>query len=148
VLAAFANSLGLIAVADWIVVEAGRRLLAPVEVQCGLMLVIATFGLGVNLAAFALLRRGHPENLNVQGALLHVIGDLLGSIGAIGAALVIVWTGWTPIDPLLSLAVALLIVRSGWLLLRRSAHILLEGAPDWLEVDELRGGDRGDTRDP
>jgi cobalt-zinc-cadmium efflux system protein len=148
VLAAFANSLGLIAVADWIVIEAGRRLLAPVEVQCGLMLVIATFGLGVNLAAFALLRRGHPENLNVQGALLHVIGDLLGSIGAIGAALVIVWTGWTPIDPLLSLAVALLIVRSGWLLLRRSAHILLEGAPDWLEVDELRGGDRGDTRDP
>ena len=74
----------------------------------------------------------------MQGAILHVLGDLLGSIGAIVAALVIIWTGWTPIDPLLSLAVALLIVRSGWLLLRRSAHILLEGAPDWLEIDELR----------
>jgi cobalt-zinc-cadmium efflux system protein len=138
VLAAFVNSLGLIAVAGWIVIEAVRRLLTPVEVQGGLMLVIAAFGLLVNLAAFALLRRGDPENLNVQGALLHVVGDLLGSIGAIGAALVIIWTGWTPIDPLLSVAVALLIVRSGWLLLRRAAHILLEGAPDWLEVDELR----------
>jgi cobalt-zinc-cadmium efflux system protein len=66
------------------------------------MLVIAAFGLVVNLAAFALLRRGDPENLNVQGALLHVVGDLLGSIGAIVAALVIIATGWTPIDPLLS----------------------------------------------
>jgi cobalt-zinc-cadmium efflux system protein len=138
VLAAFVNSLGLIAVSGWIVIEAGRRLLAPVAVHGGLMAVIAGLGLLVNLAAFALLRRGDPENLNVQGAILHVLGDLLGSIGAIVAALVIIWTGWTPIDPLLSLAVALLIVRSGWLLLRRSAHILLEGAPDWLEVDELR----------
>jgi cobalt-zinc-cadmium efflux system protein len=138
VLAAFVNSLGLIAVAGWIVIEAVRRLLTPVEVQGGLMLVIAAFGLLVNLAAFALLRRGDAENLNVQGALVHVVGDLLGSIGAIGAALVIIWRGWTPIDPLLSLAVALLIVRTGWLLLRRSAHILLEGAPDWLEIDELR----------
>ena len=102
------------------------------------MLVIAGLGLLINLAALALLRRGDRENLNVQGAILHVVGGLLGSIGAIVAALVIIWTGWTPIDPLLSLAVALLIVRSGWLLLRRSAHILLEGAPDWLEIDELR----------
>ncbi len=138
VLAAFVNSLGLIAVAGWIVIEAGRRLLSPVEVQGGLMLVIAGLGLLINLAALALLRRGDRENLNVQAAILHVLGDLLGSIGAIVAALAIIWTGWTPIDPLLSLAIALLIVRSGWLLLRRSAHILLEGAPDWLEIDELR----------
>jgi cobalt-zinc-cadmium efflux system protein len=105
VLAAFVNSLGLIAIAGWIAIEAGRRLLAPVEVQGGLMLAIAGLGLLVNLAAFA-LRRGDPENLNIQGAILHVLGDLLGSIGAIVAALVIIWTGWTPIDPLLSLAVA------------------------------------------
>jgi cobalt-zinc-cadmium efflux system protein len=96
----------------------------------------------VNLAAFALLRRGDPDNLNLQDAILHVVGDLLGSIGATVAALVIIRTGWTPIDPLLSLAVALLIVRSGWLLLHRSAHILLEGAPEWLEIDELRAAVR------
>jgi cobalt-zinc-cadmium efflux system protein len=138
VLAAFVNSLALIAIAGWIVIEAARRLLAPVAVQGGLMLAIAGLGLLVNLAALALLRRGDHENLNVQGAILHVLGDLLGSLAAIVAALVIIGTGWTPIDPLLSLAVALLIVRSGWRLLRRSAHILLEGAPDWLEVAELR----------
>jgi cobalt-zinc-cadmium efflux system protein len=67
-----------------------------------------------------------------------VLGDMLGSIAAILAALVILWTGWTPIDPLLSLLVAALILRSAWKLLGRSAHILLEGAPDWLDVDELR----------
>jgi cobalt-zinc-cadmium efflux system protein len=138
VLAAFVNSLALIAIAGWIVIEAGRRLFAPVEVLGGLMLAIAGAGLLVNLAALALLRQGDRENLNVHGAILHVLGDLLGSLAAIAAALVIIWTGWTPIDPLLSLAVALLIVRSGWLLLRRSAHILLEGAPDWLDVGELR----------
>ena len=138
VLAAFVNSLALIAIAGWIVIEAVRRLLAPVEVLGGLMLVIALLGLLVNLVAFALLRRGDPENLNLQGAMLHVIGDLLGSVAAILAALVIVWTGWTPIDPLLSVLVAALILRSAWLLLRCSAHILLEGAPDWLEIDDLR----------
>jgi cobalt-zinc-cadmium efflux system protein len=69
---------------------------------------------------------------------LHVLGDLLGSVAAIVAALVILWTGWTPIDPLLSLLVAGLILRSAWGLLRKSAHILLEGAPDWLDVAELR----------
>jgi cobalt-zinc-cadmium efflux system protein len=103
-----------------------------------MMLAIAGLGLLVNLAAFAILRGGDRENLNMQGATLHVLGDLLGSIAAIVAGLVIVATGWMPIDPLLSLLVALLILRSAWLLLRRSAHILLEGAPDWLEIDDLR----------
>ena len=138
VLAAFVNGLALVAIVGWIAIEAVRRLFAPVEVLGGLMLTIAVLGLLVNLAAFAILRRGDSENLNVQGAVLHVLGDLLGSVAAIVAALVIFWTGWTPIDPLLSLLVALLILRSAWRLLRRSAHILLEGAPDWLEVAELR----------
>jgi cobalt-zinc-cadmium efflux system protein len=138
VLAAFVNGLALVAIVGWIGIEAVRRLMAPVEVLGGLMLAIAVLGLLVNLVAFAILRGGDRENLNLQGAVLHVLGDLLGSVAAIVAALVIVWTGWTPIDPLLSLFVALLILRSAWLLLRRSAHILLEGAPDWLEMDELR----------
>jgi cobalt-zinc-cadmium efflux system protein len=138
VLAAFVNGLTLVGIVGWIAIEAVRRLFAPVEVLGGLMLAIAIIGLGVNLVAFWILRRGDSENLNVQGAALHVLGDLLGSIAAILAALVILWTGWTPIDPLLSLLVAVLILRSAWKLLGKSAHILLEGAPDWLDVAELR----------
>jgi cobalt-zinc-cadmium efflux system protein len=138
VLAAFVNGITLIAIVGWILIEALRRLLAPVEVLGGLMLVIAALGLLVNLVAFWVLHGGDQENLNLRGAALHVLGDLLGSVAAIVAGLVIVWTGWTPIDPLLSLLVALLILRSAWMLVRRSGHILLEGTPDWLDVDQLR----------
>jgi cobalt-zinc-cadmium efflux system protein len=138
VLAAFVNGITLIAIVGWIAIEAARRLLAPIEVLGGLMLVIAVLGLLVNLAAFWILHSGDRENLNIRGAALHVLGDLLGSVAAIGAGLVILWTGWTPIDPLLSLLVALLILRSAWLLVPKSAHILLEGTPDWLDVDQLR----------
>ena len=138
VLAAFVNGLALVAIVGWIAIEAVRRLFDPVEVLGGLMLAIAALGLLVNLAAFAILRRGDRANLNVQGAILHVLADLLGSVAALVAALVIVWTGWAPIDPLLSLLVAALILNSAWRLLRKSAHILLEGAPDWLDDAELR----------
>jgi cobalt-zinc-cadmium efflux system protein len=138
VLAAFVNGITLIAIVGWILIEAMRRLLAPVEVLGGLMLVIAVLGLLVNLVAFWILHGGDQENLNLRGAALHVLGDLLGSVAAIVAGLVIVWTGWTPIDPLLSLLVALLILRSAWMLVRRSGHILLEGTPDWLDVNQLR----------
>lgn len=138
VLAAFVNGLALVAIVGWIAIEAVRRLFDPVEVLGGLMLAIAALGLLVNLAAFAILRRSDRANLNVQGAILHVLADLLGSVAALVAALVIVWTGWAPIDPLLSLLVAALILNSAWRLLRKSAHILLEGAPDWLDDAELR----------
>src|SRR5512132_3323871 len=140
VLAAFVNGVALIAVVGWIAIEAIRRLLAPVAVEGGLMLVIAGLGLLVNMAAFAILHGGERENLNIRGAALHVLGDLLGSVAAIVAGGVIYATGWTPIDPLLSVLVALLILRSAWLLVRKSAHIRLEGAPDWLDVDELKEG--------
>jgi cobalt-zinc-cadmium efflux system protein len=101
------------------------------------MLAVASAGLGVNLAAFLVLR-GSARNLNVRGAAVHVLGDLLGSLAAIAAASVILATGWTPIDPLLSLLVAALVLRSALDLTRRAAHILLEGAPDWLDLDQLR----------
>jgi cobalt-zinc-cadmium efflux system protein len=140
VLAAFVNGAALIAVVAWIAVEAASRLLAPVPVLGGPTLVIAAVGLLVNLVAFAVLHGGGSENLNVRGAALHVLGDLLGSLAAIVAGAVILATGWTPIDPLLSILVALLVLRSAWLLLRRSGHILLEGAPDWLDEAELRSG--------
>ena len=138
VLAAFVNGMTLIAIVGWIVIEAVRRLLAPIEVLGGLMLAIAVLGLLVNLAAFGIRHRGARDNLNIPGAALHVLGDLLGSVAAIAAALVIFWTGWMPIDPLLSLFVALLILRSAWVLVRKSGHILLEGTPEWLDVGELR----------
>jgi cobalt-zinc-cadmium efflux system protein len=139
VLAAFVNGLTLVAIVGWIAIEAVRRLLEPVEVLGGLMLAVAVIGLVVNIAAFAILHGGDRRNLNLRGAALHVLADMLGSVAAIVAALVIGLTGWMPIDPLLSLLVAVLILRSAWMLLRRSGHILLEGAPEWLDEAELRG---------
>ena len=110
VLAAFVNGLTMVLIVGWILFEAVRRLMEPVEILAGPMLVIAALGLVVNIIAFAILHSGAKENLNMQGAALHVLGDLLGSVGAIAAAGIILWTGWTPIDPLLSVLVALLIL--------------------------------------
>ncbi len=140
VLAAFVNGVTLIAIVGWILIEAVRRLVAPVEIVGGMMLAVAAAGLVVNVVAFVILHGGDRKNLNIHGAALHVLGDLLGSVAAIVAAGIILWSGWTPIDPLLSLFVAALIARSAWVLVKKSAHILLEGTPDWLDVDELRAG--------
>ena len=133
VLAAFVNGIAMIALVVWIFVEAIQRLFEPVEVLGGVMLWIAVGGLAVNCIAFWLLHTGSRDNLNVRGAAVHVAGDLLGSIAAIIAAGVIIRTGWTPIDPLLSMAVALLVLRSAWFITRQSAHILMEGAPQNLD---------------
>jgi cobalt-zinc-cadmium efflux system protein len=138
VLAAFVNGITLLALTVWIVFEAGRRLLEPVEVLSGPMLVVATVGLLVNLASFAILRTGSRDNVNIGGALAHVLGDLLGSLAAIAAALVIRWTGWMPIDPVLSVFVALLIVRSGWSIVRKAGHILLEGTPEGIDEAAIK----------
>jgi cobalt-zinc-cadmium efflux system protein len=138
VLAALVNGATLIGIAAWIGIEAGRRLFAPVEVLGGTMLAIALLGLGANIAAFLILHRGDRENLNVRGAALHVLGDLLGSAAAIIAAIVILLTGWTPIDPILSVFVALLIVRSAWTLIAKAWHVLMEGAPPDRDVAMLR----------
>jgi cobalt-zinc-cadmium efflux system protein len=101
------------------------------------MLIVATAGLLVNIVCFVVLHGGDKDNLNIRGAALHVAGDLLGSIAAIVAAVVIIYTGWMQIDPILSIAVAILILKSAWALVRRSAHVLLEGAPDWLDIDAM-----------
>ena len=137
-LAAFVNGLSLLVIVGWILFEAVRRFLAPPEVIGGTMLVVAGAGLIVNIVSFAVLHGGDRDNLNIRGAALHVAGDLLGSIAAIIAALVIIGTGWMPIDPILSVAVAMLILRSAWALVKRSAHVLLEGAPEWLDRDDMR----------
>jgi cobalt-zinc-cadmium efflux system protein len=133
VLAAFTNGIALFAIAAWIAVEAWHRLSQPTEVLGGVMMWVALAGLGVNVGVFYLLHSGAHQNLNVRAATLHVLGDLLGSVAALIAALVIMATGWMPIDPLLSVLVAAIILRSAWNVVAESGHILLEGAPSGLD---------------
>jgi cobalt-zinc-cadmium efflux system protein len=137
VLVAFMNGVALFAIAGFIVVEAWHRIGEPGEILGGTMLAIAAAGLAVNLAVLAILHGADRDNLNIRGAVLHVIGDLLGSVAAIVAAIVILWTGWTPIDPILSVLVALLILVSAWRLVRDAGHVLLEGVPEGLDVDAV-----------
>lgn len=138
VLAALVNGAALGAISIWIAIEAARRLMEPVPVLGGPMLIVAVLGLLANLAAFSILHGGDRNNLNIRGALLHVLGDLLGSAAAIVAAIVILVSGWMPIDPILSVLVALLILRSAWSLIVESWHVLMEGAPDGVDVSQLR----------
>jgi cobalt-zinc-cadmium efflux system protein len=134
VLVAFVNGVALFAIAAWIVVEAVQRLREPIQVLGGIMLWIALAGLVVNIVAFLILRSGDKGNLNIRAATLHVAGDLLGSIAAVTASIVILLTGWMPIDPLLSILVALIILRSAWKVVAASGHILLEGSPPGFDV--------------
>jgi len=136
-LVAYTNGIAIFAVGAWIVVEAFHRLSEPSPVLGGPMAVIAVLGLVVNIAAFLVLHGGDRENLNMRGAILHVLGDLLGSVAALVAAAVIIFTGWTPIDPLLSALVAVLLFRSAWLLVRLSGNLLLEGVPETMDRDGI-----------
>ena len=138
VLAAFVNGLALFVIAALITVEAMERLEDPSKVLAGPMLVIASLGLVVNMVSFLILHGGDRDNLNIRGAALHVMGDVLGSIAAIVAALVIMWTGWMPIDPILSVVVTLLILRAAYSIVRRSGHILLEGTPENVDPADLK----------
>ncbi|WP_041691948.1 CDF family zinc transporter ZitB [Erwinia billingiae] len=138
-LAAFVNAIALVVITALIVWEAIVRFRHPEPVAGGFMLTVAVAGLLANLLSFWLLHRGSEEmNLNVRAAALHVLGDLLGSVGAIAAALIIIYTGWTPIDPILSILVSVLVLRSAWALMKESIHELLEGAPPSLDVDKLK----------
>jgi cobalt-zinc-cadmium efflux system protein len=136
VLAAFVNAIAMLAVTAGIAIEAVRRLLDPVPVAGGWVVAIAVVGLAVNLVAAWVLSRT-SQSFNTRGALLHVLGDLLGSLAAVVAGGVIVVTGWTPIDPILSLAVVLLILRSTWQLLRQSTGVLMEGVPEHLDYEAI-----------
>lgn len=138
-LAAFVNAIALVVITILIVWEAIQRFYHPQPVAGLAMLVIAFAGLLANIASFWILHRGSEEkNLNVRAAALHVLGDLLGSVGAIIAALVILWTGWTPIDPILSVLVSCLVLRSAWNLLKESVNELLEGAPGAIDIEALK----------
>jgi cobalt-zinc-cadmium efflux system protein len=136
-LVAYTNGLAIFVIAGWIVYEAVERLLAPPQVLGGTMLVVAAAGLAVNIASFLILRGGDHGSLNMRGAILHVLGDLLGSAAAIAAALIIMATGWMPIDPILSVLVAVLILSTAWSLMRDAGHVLLEGTPDSMDRDQI-----------
>jgi len=138
VLAAFVNALALFGVVIWILAEAVDRLGAPRAIEGTMMLGVARAGLAAYVAVYLTLRKGDLDNLNVAAARLHVLGDLLGSVGAIVAAGIILTTGWTPIDPILSVLVAALILRSAWSLLLKSTSILMEDAPESVDPEAVR----------
>lgn len=138
VLAGLINAVTLFGLVLWIVWEAIQRLRAPGEVLAGPMLAVAIVGLLVNCLVFWILHRGDQSHVNIKGATLHVLGDLLGSVAAIVAALVIHFTGWMPIDPILSVLVCLLILRSAWSLLRNAFDILMEAVPPDIDIATVR----------
>ena len=138
ILAALVNGVTLIIIAIFICLEAYDRFQNPPEVKGALMLGIAAGGLVVNLAGLWLLHGGHAHDLNVRGAWLHVLTDALGSVQAIAAGVLMVMYGWYWVDPIASVLIALLVVYSASLLISQSVHVLMEGAPGHINVDEVR----------
>ncbi|MEV4626158.1 cation diffusion facilitator family transporter [Micromonospora sp. NPDC049523] len=138
VLAALGNAVLLFGVAIAVLVEAVRRFGDPPEVAAGPMLVVAFGGLLANIVAFLLLRSGAKESLNVRGAYLEVLGDLLGSVGVIVAALVITFTGWLYADLVVAVAVGLFILPRTWQLARAAIRVLVQAAPAHVDVTEVR----------
>ncbi len=135
ILAALVNGATLLAIAGLIVFEAWQRLRNPVVIDGTIMLSVAALGLAVNVAGAFLLHSHAHDNLNVRGAYLHVLGDLLGSVGAIAAGIIVLTTGWTPADPIISVVIALLILFSAWKLVREATDVLLESVPSHVDMD-------------
>ena len=138
ILAALINGATLLLISAWIVVEAIGRFRNPEPVGGSLMLVIAAIGLVANVAAALLLHPLGKSSMNVRGAYLHVLGDLLASVGTIVAAGVIALTGWLAADPIASLLTTLLIVRGAWTLVREAVDVLLESTPSHISIGDVR----------
>ncbi len=139
ILAALINGATLIAIAGWIAFEAIARLGRPVPVDTPIMMLVATGGLLVNLVGIRVLHGSAHGSLNVQGALAHVIGDALGSVGTLLGGAIIWWTGWYQADSLVSLLIAALVLRSAWLLVTMSVDILMLGCPVHLDPEDVLG---------
>jgi len=137
ILAALANGIFLILIAIYIFYESYQRLRAPEEVKSGTMLVVAATGLLANIVTAALLFRSRDENLNLRGAFLHVLGDTLGSVGAIVAGLLMLFRHWYLADPIVSAVVGALILYSSWKLVSESVDVLLEGTPRHLNISNI-----------
>ena len=138
ILAALINGAALFGIAGWVVVEAVQRIQHPEPIRAGLFLVVAAGGLVVNLISLGILHSIRDGSLNTRGAYLHVLGDALGSVGALGAAAIIATTGWLLADPIVSIALALLILVGAWRLMRESADILLESVPGHVSLAEVQ----------
>lgn len=138
VLAAYTNGIFLIGLTVWIVWESIQRFYEPNPIQSTTMLIVAVLGLIVNIVVFKVLHSASGSNINVRSAMLHVLGDLLGSVGAIAAALIIWQWGILWVDPLLSIFVSILILRSAYRVIKDSSHILLEGKPQELDTEQIR----------
>ncbi|BAQ49417.1 cation diffusion facilitator family transporter [Methylobacterium aquaticum] len=138
ILAALANAVVLLGVTAYILYEAYRRFFEPTEILGWPMMLVAFVGLGVNLASMRLLAGGSSESLNVKGAYFEVFSDMLGSVGVIAAALVVMATGWRWVDPLVGAGIGLFIVPRTWRLLSEALHILLEGTPPGVDLAALR----------
>ncbi|PUA43692.1 cation transporter [Pseudomonas protegens] len=143
ILAAAFNALLLFVVAFYILFEAWQRVQAPAEIQSMGMLVIAVLGLIVNLIAMGLLASASSQSLNVKGAYLEVWSDMLGSLGVIGAALVIMFTGWGWVDSLVAAAIGFWVLPRTWTLLRESMNVLLQGVPDGVDIEQVEQAIRG-----
>lgn len=138
VLAALANALLLVGVAVWVLIMAVDRLSSPAEINSRLMLVIAVVSVLANLAGLLVLRPAQSKSLNMRGAYLEVLGDFVGSLAVIIAAVLILITGWTPFDAIASLGIVVLIIPRAWSLLREVVDVLLEATPRGVDLDEVR----------
>jgi cobalt-zinc-cadmium efflux system protein len=137
ILAALFNGATLVAISIWIFVEAGRRFADPPEVEGVVVLAIGALGLVVNVAGAAILARARPGNLNVSAAFRHLLADLLGSVGVLVAAVLVLTTGWRYADPTVSVLIGFLVLASSWSVLRDSIAILLEGTPPGLDAETV-----------
>lgn len=137
ILVAFINGIALVGISLLVIYEAINRFYDPVEIDAGIMLLVALIGLGANLIGIKLLHHGSKENLNVRGAFLHMMGDLLSSVGVIVAALLIHFFSWQAADPVISIGIALVIMVSAYRLISQSVSILLESVPSHIDVKEV-----------
>ncbi|HTS67072.1 MAG TPA: cation diffusion facilitator family transporter [Candidatus Acidoferrales bacterium] len=137
VLSAFVNALTLVALSVWILYESVARLRNPEPVREGIMMAVAGLGLLLNGGIVAVLRAASRSDLNIRSAFVHMLGDALGSIAIVAGAFAIRYTGWIAVDPLLSIAIALLIVWTAWDIVRESLNILLEGLPRGIRLSEV-----------
>lgn len=139
VLSALANAVVLLLLTVYILYEAYQRFLNPPEILSGPMLAVAVVGLAVNLVSMRLLSAGSSESLNVKGAYFEVLADMLGSLGVLVAAAIVMFTGWTLADPIVGAGIGLFIVPRTWILLKQAIHILMEGTPPEIDISLLEG---------
>lgn len=139
ILAALINGLLLLGVSAFIFIEAAKRFMHPQPIETGLMLVVAVIGLLGNLGGLLMLHSESGGNLNIRGAFMHILGDTISSVGVIAGGIIIMFTGWTIVDSLISVVIAGIVLRGAINLILESGDILLESAPKDIDIDKLRG---------